>query len=198
MIERVISADCHVTEPPSVFDRVPKSLRDRVPKVMTGADGGEGWSFDGKPPKRTLGVEAMAGQTNGKASGLRFDEILPGNFDGVAHAADMDRDGIDVSIVYPANVIHMYVETDRELAIACIRSYNDWLLDDFAAAAPGPVVSPATVGAAAGSKPTPLAAWVTAALALAVLLAAGGALTSPLRAPKTYSPEPGCMHCTKP
>ena len=140
MIERVISADCHVTEPPSVFDRVPKSLRDRVPKVMTGADGGEGWSFDGKPPKRTLGVEAMAGQTNGKASGLRFDEILPGNFDGVAHAADMDRDGIDVSIVYPANVIHMYVEPDREVAIACIKSYNDWLLDDFAAAAPGRIV----------------------------------------------------------
>ena len=67
-----------------------------------------------------------------------------------------------------------------------------------AAAAPEPVVSPAAKEAVAGSKPTPLAAWVTAALALAVLLAAGGALTSPLRAPKTYSPEPGCMHCTKP
>lgn len=41
-------------------------------------------------------------------------------------------------------------------------------------------------------------AWVTAALTLAILLAAGGALTSPLRSPKTYAPEPGCMHCTKP
>ena len=58
-----------------------------------------------------------------------------------------------------------------------------------AAAASGPV---------AGSQPTSLAAWVTAALALAVLLAAGGALMSPLRGPKTYKPEPGCMHCTKP
>jgi len=67
-----------------------------------------------------------------------------------------------------------------------------------AAAASEPVISPAAVGAVAGSKPTPLAAWVTAALALAVLLAAGGALTAPLRAPRTYSPEPGCMHCTKP
>ena len=67
-----------------------------------------------------------------------------------------------------------------------------------AAAASEPVISPAAVGAVAGSKPTPWAAWVTAALALAVLLAAGGALTSPLRAPKTYAPEPGCMHCTKP
>lgn len=67
-----------------------------------------------------------------------------------------------------------------------------------AAAAPEQLISPAAAGAVVGSKPTPLAAWVTAALALAVLLAAGGALTSPLRAPKTYSPEPGCMHCTKP
>lgn len=67
-----------------------------------------------------------------------------------------------------------------------------------AAAAPARLISPAVKGAVAGSKPTPLAAWVTAALALAVLLAAGGALTSPLRAPKTYAAEPGCMHCTKP
>jgi hypothetical protein len=67
-----------------------------------------------------------------------------------------------------------------------------------AAAAPEQVISPAAAGAVAGSKPTPWAAWVTAALALAVLLAAGGALTSPLRAPKTYAAEPGCMHCTKP
>jgi len=62
---RVISADCHITEPPHVFDRVPAHLRDRAPKVMTGPDGGEGWSFDGTPPKRTLGVEAMAGRTDG-------------------------------------------------------------------------------------------------------------------------------------
>jgi len=41
-------------------------------------------------------------------------------------------------------------------------------------------------------------AWVTAALGLAVLLAAGGALVSPLRGPKVYKPEPGCMHCTRP
>jgi len=67
------------------------------------------------------------------------------------------------------------------------------------AVSPEPTVSPvAASGAGTAAKPTSLAAWVTAALALAVLLAAGGALTSPLRGPKTYAPEPGCMHCTKP
>ena len=67
-----------------------------------------------------------------------------------------------------------------------------------AAASAEPVVGPAAAsGEVAGGRPTSVATWVTAALALAVLLAAGGALMSPLRGPKTYSPEPGCMHCTK-
>jgi predicted TIM-barrel fold metal-dependent hydrolase len=66
-----------------------------------------------------------------KTSGLRFDEILPGNYDPEAHVRDMELDGIDVSVVYPANSIFVYLEPDRELARACLRSYNDWVLDDF-------------------------------------------------------------------
>ena len=138
---RIISADCHVNEPPWVFDRVPAEYKDRTPKMMRGVDGGDGWSFDGKPPKRTFGVEAMAGKTReDKVAGLTFDEILPGNYDGAAHAADMDRDGVDVSIVYPANVIFTYIEPDRPFAVACMRSYNDWVLEEFQAAAPTRIV----------------------------------------------------------
>lgn len=139
---RIISADCHICEPPHVFDNVPAALKDRAPKMMRGDDGGDGWSFDGGPPKRTFGIEATAGQAadNRKISGLRFDEIMPGNYDGAAHAADMDVDGVDVSIVFPSSAIFTYVEPDRELALACMRSYNDWVLDEFAAAAPGRIV----------------------------------------------------------
>jgi|GEM_PF-2166257 len=39
--------------------------------------------------------------------------------------------------------------------------------------------------------------WVAAGLALMVLLAAGGALSSVFRGPRTYAPEPGCMYCTQ-
>jgi len=139
---RVISADCHITEPPWVFDRVPEPLKDRAPKLVRGADGGDGWSFDGKPPKRTFGVEAMAGRARAdfQKSGLRFDEILPGNYDPDAHVADMDLDGVDVSVVYPANAIFVYLEPDRELAHACVRAYNDWVLDDFQSKCPGRLV----------------------------------------------------------
>jgi predicted TIM-barrel fold metal-dependent hydrolase len=135
---RVISADCHVNEPPWVFDRVPAAYRDRAPKMMRGADGGDGWSFDGRPPTRTFGVEAMAGRQKAEyqRSGLRFEEILPGNYDGAAHVKDMDADSIDVSVVYPTLVTFIYLEGDRDLARACMVAYNDWMLEDFQSADP--------------------------------------------------------------
>jgi predicted TIM-barrel fold metal-dependent hydrolase len=139
---RVISADCHVNEPPWVFDRVPAAHRDRAPKMMRGADGGDGWSFDGRPPARTFGVEAMAGRQKSEyqRSGLRFEDILPGNYDGAAHVKDMDADGVDVSVVYPNLVTFIYQQPDRDLARACMVAYNDWMLEDFQSAAPSRLV----------------------------------------------------------
>lgn len=133
---RIISADNHINEPPWVFDRVPAALRDRAPKMMRGADGGDGWSFDGGPPKRTFGIEAMAGfaKKDFRLSGLTFDQLRPGNYDGAAHLKDMDIDGVYGSVTYPANVIYVYIMPDREMALACLRSYNDWILEDFEAA----------------------------------------------------------------
>ena len=49
-------------------------------------------------------------------------------------------DGVDVSVVYPNNAIFIYIEPDRELALACMRSYNDWVLDEFQGAAPEHIV----------------------------------------------------------
>jgi predicted TIM-barrel fold metal-dependent hydrolase len=134
---RIISADCHINEPPHVFDGVPAALKSRAPKIMRGADGGDGWSYDGKPPGRTFGIEAVSGREgeDKKLTGLRFDEILPGNYEGKAHVKDMETDGVDVSIVYPTHAARAYIEPDRELALACLRSFNDWMLGEFQAAA---------------------------------------------------------------
>lgn len=139
---RIISADCHINEPPHVFDNVPAKLRTRAPKMLRGADGGDGWSFDGGPPKRTFGIEATAGRATSakKMTGLRFDEILPGNYQGAAHVEDMDKDGVDVSVVYPAYAAQAYVMADRELGVACMRSYNDWILGEFQGARPSRIV----------------------------------------------------------
>jgi predicted TIM-barrel fold metal-dependent hydrolase len=138
MTELVISADNHVNEPPHVFDRVPTSMRERAPKMLRGADGGDGWSFDGGPPKRTFGIEAMAGRAKDdyQLQGLRWDEILRGNWDGAAHLADMEQDGVHGCVVYPNQAIFTYMTPDRDLGVACMRSYNDWLLEEFQGADP--------------------------------------------------------------
>jgi len=142
MSDRVISADNHVNEPPHVFDRIPEAMRDRAPRMLRGADGGDGWSFDGGPPKRTFGIEAMAGRAKDdyQVQGLRWDEILPGNYDGAAHLVDMERDGIDACVVYPNQAIFTYLTPERALGIACMQSYNDWLLEEFQSADPKRIV----------------------------------------------------------
>ena len=142
MAMKVISADNHVNEPPWVFDRVPGKFKDQIPKMLPGEDGGDGWSFDGGPPKRTFGIEAMAGRApeDYQFSGLKFSDIMKGNYDGAAHLADMESDGVDGCVVYPNQAIFTYVTPDRDLARACMRSYNEWLLEEFQGADPKRIV----------------------------------------------------------
>jgi predicted TIM-barrel fold metal-dependent hydrolase len=129
---RVISADNHVIEPPNTFvDRVPNSLKDRAPRVLKGADGGDGWSFDGKPPRSTFSAPEKL-----NAGGLTWDQVRRGNYDGAAHIKDMQLDGIDAAVIYPMVTRMTYEFQDRELALACVRAYNDWLIEDFCSVDP--------------------------------------------------------------
>jgi predicted TIM-barrel fold metal-dependent hydrolase len=139
---RIISADSHINEPPQAWAYVPDRLKDRVPKLARAASGGDGWSYHGEAPVITFGIEALAGRPlDGKIEGLTFDEIMPGNYDGAAHVTDMEIDGVDVSVVYPNYATWIYVADDQELAAACLRSYNDWILQDFQAASPDHIVA---------------------------------------------------------
>ena len=75
------------------------------------------------------------------AEGLTWDEILPGNYDGAAHLADMDVDGVDASVLYAGPVgLSSFSLPDREFALALTRTYNDWLLDEFCHADPDRLV----------------------------------------------------------
>jgi predicted TIM-barrel fold metal-dependent hydrolase len=94
--------------------------------------------MDGKPLGESFGLSAMAGRPfeDYKASGLTFEEILPGNYDGAAHLGDMDLDGVDAAVVFPLVTTKAYAFDDRPFAVALMRAYNDWLLDDFCSADP--------------------------------------------------------------
>lgn len=132
----VVSADNHILEPRDLFvTRMPKQFRDRAPRVVRGADGGDGWSWDGKAPQRTLGIEATAGRSV-QISGYKWEEILPGNYDGAAHLADMKADGVDAAVLFPTVPVNAYTLPDPEFALAIMQTFNDWLFEDFVAARP--------------------------------------------------------------
>ncbi|MGE3690894.1 MAG: amidohydrolase family protein [Novosphingobium sp.] len=132
----VISADNHILEPRDLFTtRLPSEYRDRAPRVLRGEDGGDGWSFDGKTVPRTLGIEATAGRAV-KISGYKWEEILPGNYDGAAHLKDMLDAGVDAAMLYPSVPLSAWSMGDDPYALALMQTFNDWVVDDFCAVDP--------------------------------------------------------------
>lgn len=136
---KLISSDNHVNEPRDLFtSRFPKHLKDKAPRVIEGKDGGEGWSLAGEIPRRTYGIEAMAGYDpkDYRISGLRYEDLRPGNYDGHEHLKDMEIDGIAASVCYPGMGPSLYTHPDKEVAAAGFVAYNDWMMDDFQAVDP--------------------------------------------------------------
>jgi predicted TIM-barrel fold metal-dependent hydrolase len=147
----IIDADAHVYEPPDVWQaRVPARLRERAPQVSR-TDEGDVWSFDAGARVRPVGLMAAAGASylDFRPSGLTYDTIRRGHFEPGARRVDMDADGIAVQLLYPSvceEGARMFGD-ERELQLACVRAYNEWLLE-FCAASParlfGHAVIPAT------------------------------------------------------
>lgn len=126
---RMASVDDHVGEPATLWtDRLPADRwGDRVPAVRRDPDGTRRWFVDGEPvplPVQERWQEAVDGELASPAGRL--------------HA--MDQQGVDVSVLYPtaagpAGQVLGRV-TDPELELACVRAYNDWLVEEWAAASP--------------------------------------------------------------
>ena len=83
-------------------------------------------------------------------SGLRYEDLRRGNYDGAEHLKDMDIDGTYASVCYPGMGPSFYVHPDKEVAAAGFLAYNDWILDDFQAANPkrlcGVAIAPTELG----------------------------------------------------
>ena len=129
----IIDADAHVNEPPDLWQtRVPARWRDRAPKVLH-TDDGDFWSFEDGKRSRALGLTATAGLSypQFRPEGLRYSEIRPGSFEPKARLADLDADGIWAQVLYPSVTLsgaRLYAD-ERELQIACVQAYNDWLAE---------------------------------------------------------------------
>jgi uncharacterized protein len=127
---RVISADQHINEPPDLWtSRVPSALVDRVP-YMRSFDEGDAWVIEGVADPINFGLNAVAGMRPEElVAWKRFDEIRRGGYDPSARVTEMDVDGIDAGLLFPTPRFSHGVTTnrDRELQLAMVRAYNDWI-----------------------------------------------------------------------
>jgi predicted TIM-barrel fold metal-dependent hydrolase len=138
----ILDADAHVYEPPSLWqERVPAKLRERAPRLLRAATGdsastgerGDVWIFNAGERLRPVGLMAAAGSSflQFRPSGLTYDDLRPGFFERDARLADLDADGIHAQVLYPSvceEGARMFGD-ERQVQLACVRAYNEWLLD---------------------------------------------------------------------
>jgi len=131
---RIISADDHIDMqwlPKDTWQkRVPEKWRERAPKVVDTADGPY-WVCDGEKWDPWGGRLGSAGAMGGRRLALEKGGVLePGVLRPTTtelRLADMDRDGVDASVLY-GPIVPLGVP-DPELRKVCYRGYNDWLAE---------------------------------------------------------------------
>jgi predicted TIM-barrel fold metal-dependent hydrolase len=138
---KVFSVDDHVVEPPGVWvDRVPAADKERVPHVVE-EDGRQTWVWEGGK-EVTMGLNAVAGKPRELwgAEPTRFDDMIPGCYDPHERKKDFLSNGIFASVAFPTlpgfGGRKFGLFEDKDLALTCVRAWNDFILDEWCPAAP--------------------------------------------------------------
>jgi predicted TIM-barrel fold metal-dependent hydrolase len=164
-LPELVSPDDHVQAPAHIWqDRLPERWREAGPRVERRkgrADLGTGdirfveddeghwadvWHYDDKriPLVR---VAAASGYDRSEIDGrpVTFDDMHPACHDRDARLAAMDVAGVAASVCYPNMFVRFCGQTfslakDKELALACIRAYNDFIAEEWCAGSDGRLV----------------------------------------------------------
>jgi predicted TIM-barrel fold metal-dependent hydrolase len=143
---KIISVDDHVVEPPNLWqDRLPAALKDLGPKIIEDEEGHHVWQYaDDRYPQ--IGLNAVAGKDPREygMEPVRYDDMIPGCYDAAERIKDMDVDGVHAALCFPsfpgfAGGVFQRA-TDKDLALACVKAWNDFQVDEWAATAPGRLI----------------------------------------------------------
>jgi predicted TIM-barrel fold metal-dependent hydrolase len=143
---KLMSADDHIIEPPGTWvDRVPAKYRNACPRIVE-VEGRQAWLYEDELTYIPMGsCRALPGFDEAgypPAPGTaRFDEIRPGCYDPVGRLQDMDVDGVWGQLCFPnfarfaGHRFYLGVG-DTDLGLACLQTYNNYLLDEWCAKDP--------------------------------------------------------------
>ena len=130
----VIDADSHKMENPVVFfDYLDAPYRDRL-SSRTDRYGQQRLVIrDFNPRSGQRDLERLFPQPDGPGKGaycaIHPETAIGGIFNRV-RLEHMDREGIDAQVLYGSMTLSFESILDRDLAVACMRAYNDYIADD--------------------------------------------------------------------
>jgi predicted TIM-barrel fold metal-dependent hydrolase len=139
----LVSVDDHLVEPPGLFEgRLPARFAEAAPRVERRPDGSDVWVFNGTVIPN-VGLNAVAGRPKEEygVEPTAFDEMRPGCYDVHERIKDMNAGGVLASMNFPSfpgfsGRLFASCE-DKDLALAVLRAYNDWHIDEWCGSYPG-------------------------------------------------------------
>jgi predicted TIM-barrel fold metal-dependent hydrolase len=137
---RIISADSHLeTDAANWRHRIPEKYRDRGPRLVKTETGGDGWVIEGSQVREVASdLYGGKGRENWKPFGQSY-ATTPGTGPGEQRVKEMDTDGIDAEVLYPAQAsgpnFWRNIKEDKPY-LAVVRAYNDWLAEEYCSVAP--------------------------------------------------------------
>jgi predicted TIM-barrel fold metal-dependent hydrolase len=139
----LVSVDDHVVEPPNLFDdRLPAKFVEFAPRFITNPDGTNAWLYNGEV-LNNVALNAVAGRPR-EEYGIEptsFTQLRPGTYDHDERVKDMSANGVLGSLCFPSFPQfcgQLFARTaDKDVALAMVRAYNDWHIDEWCGSHPG-------------------------------------------------------------
>jgi predicted TIM-barrel fold metal-dependent hydrolase len=139
----LVSVDDHVVEPPDMFDgHLPDRYKDLAPKAITNEAGNDVWFYEGQELPN-IGLNAVAGRPPAEygIDPTSYTDMRDGCYDIKARIADMNANGVLGSMCFPSFPQfcgQLFSRTeDKDVALAMVRAYNDWHIDEWCGHEPG-------------------------------------------------------------
>ena len=131
----VIDADGHVCEPVDLWEtHLPSSMRERGPRVRYSDELGTQHVLVEDHVAIPMGLAGLGNagmhQNQDFGNALRYpDDLNPGGWDPKERLGVMDREGIDIAVLYCGLGQSLGGFTDVDLAVASHQVWNDWIAD---------------------------------------------------------------------
>jgi predicted TIM-barrel fold metal-dependent hydrolase len=150
VMPKIISIDDHVNEPPDLWtNRLPKEFHDVGPRVVRekveyqNIDGvtREAWGDVWRYEDVTVGMQlyhvaADVPPADVDMRPITYDDMQTACYDPVERLKIMDADGVQMSLNFPQFFVRFCGQRfneakDKDLALKCVRAYNDWLHEEW-------------------------------------------------------------------